>query len=249
MRNAVTYVSALAIAAGMAATPVMAQSQSGETTQPETGQAQGATTQQAPASEPAVPGSEGEQAEGQQADQLIATVGGDEIRQSDVTATIQTLPPRVQQTPPQMLLPAVVDQLIMRRLIADEARAEGLESDAEVQELVGASDDAAMEQALVEVWLKREIGERVTDENVQAALDEMKAQNPDMGDDTPGLTQQVRQALQVQAMTDISEELRSDAEITFYGPDGQPVEPTQQVGSGAEGESQTDTETETQTQN
>ncbi len=59
-------------------------------------------------------------------------------------ATIETLPAGVQQTPPQMLLPAVVDQLIMRSLIVEDARAKGLESDAEVQELVGADNEAVM---------------------------------------------------------------------------------------------------------
>ena len=45
-------------------------------------------------------------------------------------------------------------------------------------------------------------------------------------------------------MTDISDELRADADITFYGPDGQPVDETEQVGSGAEGEGQSATESQ-----
>ena len=244
MRNVLTFASALAIAAGIGTAPAMGDNH-GEMTEQDPGgdaatvteQSQATEIEQAPASEAAIPDADVQAAE----NRLVATVGDTEIRQSDVLTAIEGLPAGVQQTPPQMLLPAVVDQLIMRRLIVEEARAEGLESDSEVQELVETDSDSAMEQALVEVWLKRELGERVTDADVDKAVEEMQARNPDMGD-TATIVPQVRQALQVQAMTDIGDELRQDAEITFYDPSGQPIDEAVQVGSGAEGESATGSE-------
>lgn len=231
MKSVLTFASALAITAGLGTAPVLAES--GTETQSQDQMQSGSASEAARS--PAA------SAEQDQTDRLVATVGEEEIRQSDVLAAIEGLPAGVQQTPPQMLLPAVVDQLIMRRLIVDEARAAGLESDSEVQELVEADGESAMEQALVEVWLQRELDERVTDADVDKAVDELKATNPDMGD-APTVVPQVRQALQVQAMTDIGDELRQDAEITFFGPDGQPVDETRQVGSGAEGESATESQ-------
>ena len=246
MRNAFTYVSALALTAGVTATPLTAAEEietpleeelieQGVDIPAETeaeGQSGKTTAAQAPASEPAIPDADAA------SDRLVATVGDEEIRQSDVLAAIEVLPPRMQQTPPQMLLPAVVDQLVMRQLIVEEARAENLQDDPEVKEMVEADNADAMEQALVDVWLKRQLDERVTDADVDKAVEELKAQNPDMGDE-PTIVPQVRQALQVQAMTDIGDELRKDAEITFYGPTGEPVDQTQQVGSGTEAEAGT----------
>ncbi|HUF56033.1 MAG TPA: hypothetical protein VMM55_05665 [Thermohalobaculum sp.] len=231
MRNVLTFASALALAAGVGAPPVLAQSEAETQSQDQMQSGSGSEAMQSQAT------GDGQE----QSDGLVATVGDTEIRQSDVLVAIEGLPQGVQQTPPQMLLPAVVDQLIMRRLIVEEARAEGLESDSEVQELAEADSDSAMEQALVEVWLKRELEERVTEPDVDKAVEELQATNPDVGD-APTIVPQVRQALQVQAMTDISDELRQDAEITFYGPDGQPVDETRQVGSGAEGEGDPETQ-------
>ena len=175
------------------------------------------------------------QQQSQQQDQLIATVGEGEIRRSDVMQAITGLPPRAQQTPPQMLFPAVLDQLITRELMAQEARAQNLQDDPEVKELAQPQSDAAVEQAMIEVWIGRELANRITDEQVQAAVGTLKSQNPDL-EETPGLTQQVKQALQVQAIADISDELRQGAEVTFYGPGGEPVDA--QVGQGAEAEQQ-----------
>ena len=177
---------------------------------------------------------QGQQA-AQQQDALVATVGDEKITRSDVMDAITELPPQVRQTPPQMLFPAVLDQLVTRELIVQEARAANLQDDPEVTSMTDAQTEDAREQAMVQVWLRRELEDRITDEQVQATVDELKAANPQV-EDTPGLTQQVKQALQVQAIADISDELRKSAEVTFYDPAGQPVEGAAQVGQGAEAE-------------
>ena len=51
------------------------------------------------------------------ANALIATVGGTEIRGSDLMTVIGALPPQLRSQPPQMLVPIALEQLIMRELI------------------------------------------------------------------------------------------------------------------------------------
>ena len=189
---------------------------------------------------------------GEQAQQVVASVGGEDILRSDVMKAMEDLPPRVKQQPAEMLFPAVLDQLVTRELILEEARAANLQEDPEVQARAEAQTQDARERAMVQVWLRRELEDRVTDEQVQGAIDELTAANPQM-EVGPGLTQQVKQALQVQAITDVSDELRKAAEVTYYGPTGQPVEGAAQVGQGAEAEQQqgaqaTETEQEQGTQ-
>ena len=229
MRNSVTKLALLSVAAGSFSLATPALSAEEEVTPLER---QTEIQENAPS-----------EIQGQQQDQLIATVGEGEIHRSDVMQAITGLPPRAQQTPPEMLFPAVLDQLITRELIMQEARAQNLQEDPEVKELAQPQSDAAVEQAMVQVWISRKVADRITDEQVQATVDKLKSQNPDL-QETPGLTQQVKQALQVQAIADISDELRKDAEVTFYGAAGEPVEA--QVGQGAEAEQQQQSdETET----
>jgi hypothetical protein len=157
---------------------------------------------------------------------LIATVGDAEIREQDVMAALQTLPPQARQQPPQVLIPAVVNQLILRELAVEEARGAGLEEDPEVVAMVGDAGPEAMEQALVQVWFQRELAGRVTEEDVQEAYEDMQEANPDMDQDLAQVRPQIQQMLQRQAAQTVGAELRQDAEITFYDESGDPVEMT-----------------------
>lgn len=107
-------------------------------------------------------------------DPVVATVNGDPIYQSEVIAAIETLPPQVRQLPQQMLLPAVADQIATGRLIAEQARAQGLNDDPEVE----ARLQQARTNILQEVWLDRQVQERLTDERIDAAYDAWLEQNP-----------------------------------------------------------------------
>lgn len=68
---------------------------------------------------------------------LIAKVDDVEIRLADVVNAIQGLPPQIQQMPPQILLSVVVEQLLLRELILEQARSGNLQSDPEVTAQVG----------------------------------------------------------------------------------------------------------------
>lgn len=157
---------------------------------------------------------------------LVATVGDAEIREADVMAALQSLPPQARQQPPQVLVPAVVNQLILRELVLDEARAQGLEEDPEVVAMVGGGGPEALEQALVQVWFQRELADRVTDEDIEAAYADLQEANPDMDQELAEVRPQIQNMLQRQAAQTVGAELRQNAEITFYDEAGDPVEMT-----------------------
>ncbi len=187
------------------------QSQSGQSAQ---GGQQGATSgHQA--------GAQGKAGAGQ--DVLVAKVGDREIRQSDVMTVIGMLPPQLQQQPPEMLVPIALDQLVMRELILQKAKDAGLENDPDVKSLADDASQRGKEDAMVQVWLDRELGNAVTDQKVKETYDTVKEQ---LGAQAPSMEQlrpQIEQELRQQAFLDLSRDLQEDAEITLYGPDGQPI--------------------------
>ncbi len=201
--------SAMAVAAGLAAAPAVAV-------------AQDAT--------PAPSAGAAAQVQAPDADTLIAKVGDAEIRGRDVTEAISSLPPQVRQQAGEQLVPMAVDQLVTRQLILQEARADNLSEDEEVTTLAetadaSVADEDAREQAMIQVWLKRELDERVSEDDVTALYDQLKAANPDA--QVPPLDQvrpQVEQRARQMAFAEVRTELQKDADVTFYGPDGEPLE-------------------------
>lgn len=107
-------------------------------------------------------------------DRVVAEVNGEPIYESEVMAAMGNLPPQLRQMPPQMVVPMLADQLATGLLIAEQGYAEGLEDSEEVQERL-----ADAERRIVQdVWLSREIEERVTDEAVEEAYQQYLEENP-----------------------------------------------------------------------
>ena len=214
--------------AAFAAVPfaVSAQTQQGQTeTQPqqssESQQTGQGTDQQAGQQQAGQ--QQGGQAQKAGQDMVVAKVGDREIRRSDVLTVIGMLPPQLQQQPPEMLIPIALDQLVMRELILQKAQQAGLENDPQVQSLAETASERAKEDAMVQVWLDKELGKAVTDEKVQQAYDTAKQQ---LGDQVPpieAVRPQIEQQLRQQAFVDMSQELQSNAQVTLFGPDGQPI--------------------------
>ena len=158
----------------------------------------------------------------QQGDSVVATVGETEIRGSDVMTVVGMLPPQIQSQPPEMLLPMALEQLILRELILEKARSENLADDPEVQAMKESSATTAQDDAMVQIWLNRQLEGVVTDEAVQQAYDQAKSQDQNV----PPLEQvrpQIEQFLRQQAIRDIGQELRQGADIVFYDATGRPV--------------------------
>ena len=108
-------------------------------------------------------------------DPIVATVGDHEIRQSDVLEGIQALPPQYsQQVPPEILIPAIAEQLAVGRAVQDLGYEAGLADDAEVLERMAEAEGTIVQA----VWLERELSEAMTDERLEAAYEAFLEANP-----------------------------------------------------------------------
>ncbi|MFC0202580.1 hypothetical protein [Paracoccus rhizosphaerae] len=164
-----------------------------------------------------------------QANAVVATVDGNEIRGSDLLTVIGALPPQLRSQPPQMLVPLALDQLIMRQLILQKARQANLTQDPEVQSLVSGATQTAEDDALVQVWLDRELQKSVTDEAVQQSYDAAQAQGQTDLPPLEAVRPQIEQHLRRQAVEELRTQLREGADIVLFDPTGQPIESTQQA--------------------
>lgn len=153
----------------------------------------------------------GQLAGAEQQNTVVATVGDAESRGSDVMTVIGMLPP-------QMLVPMALQQLIFRELILEQARSQNLADDPEVVALVESSAQTAEDDAMVQVWLEREMATVVTDEAVQQAYSDTQAQGQQDLPPIDALRPQIEQHLRQQAVQDIQARLRQGADIVLYDP-------------------------------
>ena len=109
-------------------------------------------------------------------DQVLATVNGEEILESEVRATQEGLPQQYRQLPFEMLKPMLVDREINQRLLMLAGQDAGLADDEEVKNQL-----AALERRLVaETYLERAIAEKGTDDAIKAHYDEfIKTNEPE----------------------------------------------------------------------
>ncbi|SDY89474.1 hypothetical protein [Citreimonas salinaria] len=157
-------------------------------------------------------------------DQRVVSVGETEITGADVSEFIESFPPRLRQQPPQMLISMAVQNMVLRELLLQEAEAQNLGEDPEVQSIVEQAADVAREDAMVQVYLVRELEKRVTDEAVQQTYDQIAEQTEEELPPLEDVRLQIVQQLQQQAVQGVQQDLASGVEIVFYGPDGEPME-------------------------
>ncbi|MHA1565551.1 MAG: peptidylprolyl isomerase [Alphaproteobacteria bacterium] len=99
---------------------------------------------------------------------LLATVDGHEIHQSDLVAVLGRLSPQARQMPPQVLFPALLEQIISQRVVLDQGIGQGLGSDEEVERRVAAARDSIIQ----DVYVTRFLDTAVPEEAVRANYDE-----------------------------------------------------------------------------
>ena len=100
-------------------------------------------------------------------DTVIAKVGSDTIKYADLQEAMQTLPEQLRAMPPQMLYPMLLDQLIDRDVIVQQAKKEKLGDDPKVQQAIARATDLALQNAL----LTREIQPMLTPTAIQERYD------------------------------------------------------------------------------
>ena len=153
---------------------------------------------------------------------LVVRVGDEDITRSDVSGAISALPPQIRQQPPELLVPMAVNQLIAKELIYKAALEDKLNEDAEVVALVEEAGSQNEKDAMIQVWLQRELGDRVTDEAVEAKYEEIKANSEPEIPPLDAVRAQIEQRLRQEAFSDVEEDLRKNVEIVYYGSDGKP---------------------------
>jgi peptidyl-prolyl cis-trans isomerase C len=107
-------------------------------------------------------------------DPVVARVGGEEIRLSQLRAAVQELPEELRNAPEAMLLPVLLDQMIATRAIIAAARAEGLHESPEVRARVRAAEEEALQEALI----RRELAPLLTEEALRARYQREIAEAP-----------------------------------------------------------------------
>lgn len=107
-------------------------------------------------------------------DPVLARVNGQEVRQSEVMATLRQMPAQVQQMPMDFVIPALVDQLISVKLLAGAGYAQNLQNDEEVKSRMRRAE----ERAVQEVYLNRRIDQAITPEKLKAKYDAWVKENP-----------------------------------------------------------------------
>jgi len=107
-------------------------------------------------------------------DPVVATVAGDEIHLSEVIDSKSQLPQQYQSMPIEAMFPALIERLIDMRLVAREARANGLADDPDVRRELARIEN----QILSQVFLTRRIDAMITEQAVQSRYDEHIAALP-----------------------------------------------------------------------
>lgn len=93
-------------------------------------------------------------------DPVVARVDGTEIRQSDVLAALDNLPPQYAQVPRETLIKAVTEKLIDGTLAANRARAAGLHKDPEYLAARARAELQLLEQLFIQRLVMRRVTER-----------------------------------------------------------------------------------------
>jgi peptidyl-prolyl cis-trans isomerase C len=94
------------------------------------------------------------------ADPVVAQVDGTIIRQSDVVAALENLPPQYAQVPRETLVKAVTEKLIDGTLAANRARAAGLDKDPVYLTARARAELQLLEQLFIQRLVARRVTER-----------------------------------------------------------------------------------------
>lgn len=108
------------------------------------------------------------------ANPLIATVNNIQIHLNDLRVAAQSIPPQMQQLPPEQLMPLLLNQVVDRKALLIVAQKTGLEKDPDVAASMQAAADVQLENA----YMQKQIGAQITTTAIQAAYDRDYANKP-----------------------------------------------------------------------
>jgi peptidyl-prolyl cis-trans isomerase C len=102
--------------------------------------------------------------------QVLARVNGNPITFADLSDAAQGLPEEFRGMPPQLVFPILLDQLISQRVVADAARAQGLDKDAGHRRRMARLEEETLSQAFVQQRLDGVLTESALRAKYQAEI-------------------------------------------------------------------------------
>ena len=108
-------------------------------------------------------------------DAVLATVNGEEITRTDVMMARNRLPAQLREMPEEQVLPILINLVIDSRLIANQARKEGISDEPEVKAQVELVQDMVLEQTLLTRHLQDKISEEALRERYENMIKDEKA--------------------------------------------------------------------------
>ena len=108
-------------------------------------------------------------------DPVVAIVDGAPIQRSDVEEARGRLPARMRQLPLQAVFDLLLDSLINTKLVAGQAREQGLHEEEKIKRQMARIEDQILERA----FLVRYIKERVTEDALQERYEKLVAETKD----------------------------------------------------------------------
>ncbi len=102
-------------------------------------------------------------------DPVVARVNGEEIHRSDVMRELQMAGPQMQQMPPQMIFPQILQKMIATKIVSQKGYADGLQNDKDVKARV--HDLEA--QVVAEAYVHKQIEPKITDAKIKERYDQL----------------------------------------------------------------------------
>jgi len=107
-------------------------------------------------------------------DPVVARVDSAPVHMSEIAEFARQLPAQVQQMPPQVLFPMLIEQVIAQRVLLDAARKANLQDSEEVRRRVARAEAEAMQSA----YLSRELDQIITEQAIRARYERDIANRP-----------------------------------------------------------------------
>lgn len=104
-------------------------------------------------------------------DPVVARVNGQTILRSDIIRELQAMGPQAQNLPPQVLYPQLLDKMVVTKIVAEKGYAEKMQNDPEVKQRL----KDAEAQIVADVYVRKTIQPKITDDKIKARYDELSA--------------------------------------------------------------------------
>ncbi len=110
-------------------------------------------------------------------DPVVARVNGEEIHRSDVMRELQMAGPQMQQLPPQMIYPQILEKMIATRIVSQKGYADGTQNDKEVKQRVKELEAQVVAEAYIHKLVEPKITEAKIKERYEALVSKFKPQD------------------------------------------------------------------------